>query len=303
MEGRGGSDRPTLAAFATLVLLVGANVVAVRFSVRELAPLYSAAIRFATAAVLMLAIARLWHVPLPRGRSLLGAALFGVLGFTAFFAFGYYGLKQTPAGLAAMIFAAVPLLTLLFAVTYRLERLHWRNVTGAILSLGGIGIMSRVTVDLSVPLLSILAVMAAAICEAQAGILIKLFPGIHPVGLNAVALPVGAVLLFALSLVTREDWVVPSLTATWLSLLYLVVLGSIAVFILYVFVFQRWTASAASYLFVLSPIPAVLLGVWLLDEKVTLPYGVGAALVLIGVYIGALAVGGEPRLNASKGVE
>ena len=54
------------------------------------------------------------------------------------------------------------------------------------------------------------------------------------------------------------------------------------------FVLNRWTASAVSYEGVLIPVVAILLATWLQDERITWTFGVGAVLVLIGVYVGAL---------------
>jgi drug/metabolite transporter (DMT)-like permease len=51
---------------------------------------------------------------------------------------------------------------------------------------------------------------------------------------------------------------------------------------------QRWTASATAYTFVSMPLVAVLAGAALLDEKITLAVLSGGAIVVAGVYIGAL---------------
>src|SRR5438105_12970169 len=95
------SDRLTLAAFAVVVIVAGLNFVAVRFSNRELPPFEGAALRFGAAALLFFAYTRIRHVPLPRGRSLAGAILFGLLGFSGAYAFLHWGLVSAPAGLGA----------------------------------------------------------------------------------------------------------------------------------------------------------------------------------------------------------
>jgi drug/metabolite transporter (DMT)-like permease len=59
-------------------------------------------------------------------------------------------------------------------------------------------------------------------------------------------------------------------------------------------VIQRWTATGASYQFVLFPIVSVIGGAVLLDEAVTSSLLLGAPLVLVGVYIGALSGSEEP---------
>ena len=91
-----------------------------------------------------------------------------------------------------------------------------------------------------------------------------------------------------LSVLVGETIELPRELETWLALGYLVVVGSIVVFVLYVFVLRFWSASRAAYLFVVSPFVTVLVSAWLLDEPVGASLVLGGALVLAGVYIGAL---------------
>jgi drug/metabolite transporter (DMT)-like permease len=132
-------------------------------------------------------------------------------------------------------------------------------------------------------------VIGAAACASEAGLLLKRFPGSHPVTTNAVGMLTGAVLLIAASALTGERLALPSRADTWVALLYLVAVGSVALFILFVVALNRWTATGVSYQFVLFPVVAVLLSAWLLDERMTLPMAVGGVLVLLGTYVGALS--------------
>jgi drug/metabolite transporter (DMT)-like permease len=71
----------------------------------------------------------------------------------------------------------------------------------------------------------------------------------------------------------------------------LVVIGSIAVFLLYLVVLRHWAATRAAYRFVIIPFVTVLLSAWLDDEPVTVGLAIGGLLVLVGVYVGALRPG------------
>ena len=71
-------------------------------------------------------------------------------------------------------------------------------------------------------------------------------------------------------------------------MLYLALVGTVGVFTLYLVVLKYWTASRAAYDFVLIPLPTVLLSAWLDDEPLGLGLLAGGALVLFGVYLGAL---------------
>jgi drug/metabolite transporter (DMT)-like permease len=85
-----------------------------------------------------------------------------------------------------------------------------------------------------------------------------------------------------------DEIALPRKAATWEAVAYVALFGSIAVFLLYLFVLGRWEASRASYSFVLIPIVAIVLSAWLDDEPVGLGLVLGGALVLCGVYVGAL---------------
>jgi drug/metabolite transporter (DMT)-like permease len=72
-------------------------------------------------------------------------------------------------------------------------------------------------------------------------------------------------------------------------MLFLVVLGSVAVFWLYLFVLGRWTASAVSIEFLLIPIATVVYSAILTREPITPALLAGGGVILVGVYFGAYA--------------
>ena len=72
---------PILVAFALGVLLGGANAVATRFTVEEMDPFWGAALRFAAAAIIFAIIGLIRRVILPRGRTLGGVLVYGLLNF------------------------------------------------------------------------------------------------------------------------------------------------------------------------------------------------------------------------------
>jgi drug/metabolite transporter (DMT)-like permease len=290
-QSAGASKRPdrlTLAVFLLSVLLGGANGVAVRFSNMELPPFWGAFLRFACASMLLFGVVLLRRSPMPSGRALVGVLLYGLLGFGGGYAFIYWGLVAVPAGLGQVVLALVPLLTFFLALAHRQETFRWRGLLGGVLAVLGISIAYSAQVRADVPLLSLLAVAASAACTAEAAVIIKKFPRSDALVTNAIAMGVGALLLLCLSFGVGERWFLPAKTATWAAVVYLVIVGSIAVFTLYLFVLRRWTASATTYAFVLIPFVTVLVSAWLTGEAITPALLVGGALVLVGVWIGAI---------------
>lgn len=290
-------DRMVLGAFFVFVVFAGANAIGVRFVLREMGPFWSAAIRFAIAGILLLAYMIATRRPVPRGSRLVGTVLFGVFGFGLAYTFLYQALRDAPAGTTMLMLAIVPLLTVLLAVAQGIERLRWLGLAGAGLAALGIFVVGANQVSLNVPILSLALLVAAATCQAESGIVAKRFPPGDPIAANAIGMLLGAAMLAAIAFVTGETVVVPTKPETWIAMAYLIGPGSIAVFVLVLYVLARWTASATSYAFLLFPLVAIVAGGLLLHEPVQPSFLAGGAIVLAGVYIGAVY---RPRVPADE---
>lgn len=286
MNGEG--DQVALASFVLMSVLAGGNAVAIRFSNRELDPLWGASVRFALAAALLLTAMAALRLAIPRGPALLGAVVYGALTFGAAFALAYYALVEIHAGFGQTLLALVPLATLLLAVAQRQERLSAAALGGALIALVGVAVMSQAPVRDSLPLLSLLAALGAALCFAEGAILVRWIPPVHPVTINAIGMATGAVLLAVGSVLSGETISLPERAETWAAIGYLVAVGSVVVFVLYVVVLRYWAASRAAYEFVLIPVVTLALSAWLDDEPVGFGLVLGGLLVLAGVYVGAL---------------
>jgi drug/metabolite transporter (DMT)-like permease len=282
-------DPTTLAAFAVVVLIGGLNPVAVRYSDHELAPFWGAGLRLALAAAILLAVVLVGRIPLPRGRALLGVALYGFLGFGAFFGFLYWGLVEAPAAAASVALSLVPLMTLTLAPLHGLERFRWQALAGAVVSVAGVAFVFRDQLDARVAPLALVALLLGALSLSESTIVVKRFPRSHPAATNAIGLLVGAIAVLALSAVTGEAWTIPQRGDTLVAVAYLVLFGSVLLFMGFLYVLNRWTASAASYQILFMPLITLPTAAFLRHEPVSGAFIVGVALVLVGVYFGALA--------------
>ncbi len=284
-------DALTLGAFAVAVTLGGANFLAVRFSNRELPPFWGAGLRFSLAALLFVGIAFALRLRWPRGRELALTVVYGALSFAISYALMYWALVRVTAGVATIVLAIVPLMTLLLAAVQGLERLHTRGVVGSLLALGGIVWMAIGPQHVVVPLTALAAMIVAALAIGQSIIVGKRVASNHPAMTNAVGMTAGAALLLSLSAAAGESWAPPRQPEALWSVVYLVTLGSVGLFVLVLLVVRRWTASATSYMFVLFPVVTLALGASIASEPVTGQAIIGAVLVMLGVWFGALSPG------------
>jgi len=286
--GSGATDRSTLAAFVLMVVLAGGNAVAVRLSNSSLPPFWGASLRFAAAALVFWVLVIVRGLSLPKGRALQGAIAYGIFSVGLAYAFLYWGLLRSPASLAGAVLAFVPLFTLLFAAAHGLEELRWWGVLGALVATAGVllGALGGFGGAVHVP--SLLALVAGVASLAEATVLFKLFPRSNPLVTNAIAFTAGTPLLAVLSWFAGEAWSLPSSPQGWAAIAYLALIGSVVVFYLYLRVLSRWTASATSYSFLLIPVATVVIAALVLGETITASFVAGAALVLVGVWVGAI---------------
>jgi drug/metabolite transporter (DMT)-like permease len=294
---RARPDPVTLAAYAAMIVIAGSNFVAVRFSNQELPPFWGATLRFAIACALFFGVMRWRRAALPRGRALAGVAIYGALNFGASYALLYWALRSVPAGLASVLVALVPLLTFFLAIAHGLERFRLRGLIGALVAVAGIALVFAERLGGTVELAPLLACVAGAVCVAESGVVAKLFPRVDPAATNAVGMLAGLAILAPLSLVAAETWTLPQRVDTILAVLYLMTIGSVGLFALFLYVLRRWTATATSYLLVLSPLVTVAVASVLAGEQVSAQFALGGVLVGTGVYIGAL---NGPTIRVSR---
>lgn len=278
-------DSRTIIGFITIVVLLGANFVAVRFSNAELVPFWGAALRFSLATLILGAVMSVRHIAFPRGQELRATLVYGVLNFGISYALLYWALLSVPSGMTAVIFSTLPLVTLLFATWVNTEQLDKQNILGAVVAIMGISLVFSEQLRLAVPPAGVLAVMIAVIVSAIASVLVKRMQKPHPVTLNAVGMGAGTLILLLSSLIAHEPLRLPTLPVTWAALGWLT-MSAIVAFLLFVWIIGRWTASAATYALVLAPLVTIVLGSWLIREPVTVKIVLGSLVVLAGTYIG-----------------
>lgn len=282
------APRPAvLVAFAATVVLIGLNFVAVRLSNVELAPTWGAGLRFLIAAWVLAIVVVMRRIPLPKGRALVGSALYGTFLLAVFFGFIYWGLVEVPAAVGSLINSTIPLMTFVLAASIGLERFRWRAVVGGLTVIAGIALMTgSTTLDAAAPA-RFGAVLIACAGVAVGTVVVKWYPRSHPVATNAMGMAVASVLLLAVSALRQEVWALPTQDATWWALAYLVA-SSLVLFPLLVWVIGEWTASASAYAVVLSPLVTVPVAAWLLDEGLGGRSALAAVVIIAGVYAGTM---------------
>ena len=284
-----------------MVVLAGGNAVSIKIATEELDDFWAAFLRFSVSGILFAALMLPLRTPFPRGGALLGAVTYGVLAFGLAFGLAFVAIPLTGAGAGQLMLGLVPLLTLVLAPLHGLERFRLRAVIGSLVALFGVAVLAADRIAIDIPLEGIGLAFLVALLLAEAGVVVKLTPKADPVATNAVGMLAGALLLVPISLLLGEQWALPTQQDTWLAMAYLIVPGSLAVFWLFVFVLRRWTASAVSFEFLLIPLATIPISAVLTGEVITPLMLVGGAIILTGVYFGALVP--DPSATAAQHAE
>jgi len=296
-------DRVTIAAFIGVVLFGGLNAIAVKQSVRELDPFWSAGLRFLVAGVLLIGLVALTRRSFPRGRSFSGAMIYGLVSFSGSFGLAYPALREVPAGTAILFLSLVPLITLGLAIVHGQEKFRLQGLLGALIAATGVGVVVADQLGADVPLVPMLMMLGATAFIAEGTVILKWVPRSDPFATNAVAMLSGGAALTALSLLAGEALAVPTELGTWLATGYLVLFGSIALFGLYLFALRRWTASAVSYTTLLMPLVTIPVAAVMFGEQVSLFFVAGGVIALIGVYVGVFLRVGRRQVVSPASAE
>ncbi len=285
------SDNSLLITLACIVVgaLIGATLVATRYIVDQVEPTALAALRYVIALMMLAPFVLMqrqriaWrHVPTI---SLLGIAQFGIL-----ITLLNFSLLYIPAARAAVLFATVPMVTMLIAALLGRERLS------LVRSLGVAACFAGVAIALSTKPLGAEAETAwigdlAAFGSALTGGLTNVLYG--PYLRRYKALPVSVLSMFAavVALIIGalfEAGGVPDLAAVdgvgW-GVVAFIGWASAVGFWLWIWALGRSTPTNVAAFLSLGPLVATGLGVVVLSEPVTLAFLLGLVLVSGGLWI------------------
>jgi len=273
-----------------MTLIWGVNYIVIKAAFRVFSPLSFNAVRFLLAAVSIGVFAWAAGAHRPPARQLLRLCLLGVLGNTVYQLSYIEGMARTRAGNAALIMAAVPVLTAASSHLLGHEHLRLRDVLGLALSTTGIAVLvvgSGSAVGIGASPAGDLLMLLAAICWTAYTILAKpLVDNLGATVTTAWTMGLGAVPLLVIcapaALAQRWSAVTP---AAWLGAVFSSLGALVVAYLIWYRGVERLGATRTAFYSNFSPV-VTLLAAWpLLHEIPTLWQILGAA----GIF-GSLAI-------------
>ena len=284
-----GRSQLPFVAFTICTLIWGSTFLFIRIGNDTLPPVWAASLRLGIASVLLAGLALLLRQPWPRGPALRAALAFGIVDFGVSLPLLYWGERAVPSAIAAIFYATMPLMTAAMAHAAGLERLRTPKIVAGVIGLAGVGLLVSSEVGGDIPALPLLAVFLAAATAALAGVLLKRSPGSAPITTNAVAHAAGFPICLAVSFALRESHALPANAAQWMPILYLTVIGSVVAFVAFAWLLQHWSIVRISFIAVITPVIATVLGATVRHERLGATTLVGALVVLGGVVLAIVA--------------
>jgi drug/metabolite transporter (DMT)-like permease len=278
-------------AWLTLCIVWSSTWLAIKIGLRDLPPISFVAIRFliAIGVLLALSIGRARLLPRRPGDYTV-LAFTGILMFAVNYTLLFWAELHVSSGLAAVLQATIPIFGMIFA-HWMLpdEPLRLQKLAGAMVALGGVAVICGRLLGFNGPLAfwGGVGVVVGAGSAAYANVLVKARSmQLAPAMLAAWQMIFGIAPLLVLGFVVDGNPIRFHWTATALfCLLYLAVIGSALTFLLLYWLLPRLTVAQLQSISLITPPGAVMLG-WLLGGE-TFPISslLGAALVLVGVWM------------------
>ncbi|HTT67182.1 MAG TPA: EamA family transporter [Gemmatimonadales bacterium] len=279
-------------AFAAIYFLWGSTYLAIRYAIATIPPHLMASLRYAAAGVVLVLVARVRGAAWPTRRERGVALVAGLLLLT--FGNGTLSWAETrvPSGLAALILAGVPLVTLLMDwLRPGGPRPGGATVLGLVVGLAGVGLLvdPRAGDAARVDGLGAAGLLVATVSWAAGSVYSRQVHGARSPLMGAGASMIaGSAGLLVLAVVLGETaGFDPRLVSarSLLALAYLVGFGAVLGFTAYFWLLRHTTpALATSYAYV-NPVVALLLGWAVEKEPVTPRVVVAAAVILAGVLV------------------
>jgi len=279
-------------AYIAACLVWGSTWMMIKIGLRGAPPITSVAVRMTIASLIVAALIRVMRVPLPRDRRFVGLGVFlGIFQITIPYVLVYIGEESIPSGLAAVLYATLPLMVALLARAWLKNPLTPRKLTG--IATGFLGVARIFSDNLRLgreQATGTLLVMGSVASSAVATVATKRWGhGHHPIA--SLLLPFGTTALATavLALGFESPLVLHYDAATWATILYLAAMGSVVAFACFFYVMKRLDVTVVTYQTFIIPVVAVILGGVFLGEIISGRVALGALLILAGISLATFA--------------
>ncbi len=289
------ASKPWLAGLVTSVLFLivclswGTTWLGIKIAVESVPPLTAAGLRFLIAFPLFLGFAVLRKEPLLFPRQ---SRWFFVFVTLSYFSLPYYllnyGEMHVSSGLTALLFSCMPVFILIFSALFLREKIQPTQMLGIAIGFGSLFMIIRsqgLHLD-QAEWLGVLAIFSAAIMHALCYVITKKHgSAISVITYNTLPIGIAGLMLLVAGLSLENPTFATITPRSWGALLYLGMVASVGGFIVYFVLLKRLSPVLLSFVFIIFPVFAVIIGAWYEGTEISRELMLYSAVLLGGFAI------------------
>ncbi|MBV6439737.1 MAG: EamA family transporter [Haliscomenobacteraceae bacterium CHB4] len=279
-------------SLAAICIIWGTTYTAIKYAVRDFPPYLLVGIRQTSAGLLLLGLALAGGKLIWPGRPYaMRQALTGVATITGGNGFITWGMQYVSSGLAAIIGSLTPVMVVLISLAWRSpERINPRMIAGVLMGFGGLGIIfNDGWQDFLKPEYrwGIAGCFASCFTWSLGTVMAKRWnsPEVPPLLNAGMQITAGGLGGFILSVLFDKSHTIHHTAESWISMLYLITIGSALAFTLYMYALKHLSATVSSLYTYINPMVAIVLGWALLGESLTTGTILGMTVTITGVWL------------------
>lgn len=277
--------------FIITCILWGATWLAIHYQVSSVPKLWSITYRFAVAGLLLWVfclISKRWVSFTSRQHFLI--ALQGILLFALNFMFVYNSTQYLISGLVAVIFSSILILNMINAHLFFKTPVSLQFVIGALMGICGLALVFSADIYNSIQhhlnikeqFLGLFLCLAGTLCASLGNMVVSQIKDQVPLlPSTALSMLYGALFTAVAALCTQTPLSFDWRPAYLISLAYLIFGGSIIGFVSYMTLIRKQGPARAAYVFVFTPIVAMLLSAWVEHFTWTVNVYLGLLMIVI----------------------
>lgn len=278
-------------AFIAIYFVWGSTYLAIRYAVESIPPLLMMGTRSLVAGLIIVAWSRLRGDPWPKTEHFPALFIIGALFFLVGHGLLAWAEQTVPSGLAALLVATeAAWIALIESVVVGFYVLGKRGIAGLALGFVGIALLVLPTGDFGSGHTNIIGAVAVVVgalswsCGAVYSRVAKL-PS-SPMMTAGLEVIIGGILLLLTGALFGEFGELHAVSMrSLLSLLYLIVFGSVVTFTAYVWLLTKISATRVSTHTYANPVIAVLLGWIFAGESLTFLTTIAGAVIVLSIYL------------------
>jgi len=288
-----------LLALAAVYVLWGSTAPAIKIAVATMPPWWLAGFRFAIAGAILWAWVRARGVPMPSAREYGRAALTGTILLVLGNGIFAYALQYIPSGIGALFFALAPLFMAIFAFAFYRERFSALAIAGIGIGFAGMVFLYSPSGGQHLARWPTFLGAFSSLAWALGSIVQRRSRASDVVQMSALQMLFASAILLVMALVGGERLTPAAFNPESIgALAYLIVFGSIVGFSAFLWLLNNVSTALASTYSYVNPVVSLALGIGFLHEAFSMRLGIGAAIIVLGVAVMALAP--QPRAIVAK---